>query len=93
MIGSTKVKVCDRMNKLKLTEDERCILSTSDEGITYLEYNEKIGGEPIGLFVPFGYPKGVEQRGGVIAIYKECIKKGVKWEKLLKFKLDDDVIY
>jgi len=26
-----------------------------EEGRAYLEYNEKVGGEPIGLTVPFGY--------------------------------------
>lgn len=55
----------------------------TEEGRAYLEYNEKVGGEPIGLTVPYGYPKGVEERGGVIAVYKECIEKSVSWEELL----------
>lgn len=69
---------------MKLTEDERKILR-NDETKAYLEYKKKVGGEPIGLVVPFGYPPGVEERGGVIAVYKECIKKGVTWEKLLDY--------
>ena len=67
---------------------------TSEEGRAYLEYNDKIGGEPIGLMMPDGYPKGVKEHGGVIAVYKECIEKGITWEELLGFKRDipDDVI-
>ncbi len=63
----------------------------SEEGRAYLEYNEKVGGEPIGLIVPFGYPPGVKEMGGVIAVYKECIKRGITWEELLDFKIPDDV--
>lgn len=58
----------------------------TEEGRAYLDYNEKVGGEPIGLTVPFGYPPGVEERGGVIAVYKECIEKGVPWEELLEYE-------
>jgi hypothetical protein len=54
-----------------------------EEDKAYEEYNKIIGGDPIGLEIPNGYPEGVEERGGVIAVYNECIKKGVKWEKLL----------
>lgn len=59
----------------------------------YERYAEVIGGEPIGLEEPSGYPAGVEERGGVVAVYEECIKKGVTWEELLDYKpLPDDVI-
>lgn len=50
------------------------------------QYKKATGGaEPIGLMIPFGYPEGVEERGGVEAVYKECIEKGVTWEDLLDF--------
>lgn len=55
----------------------------TEEGRKYLEYNDKVGGEPIGLMVPFGYPKGVEEMGGVIAVYEHCIEHKIKWEDLL----------
>lgn len=50
------------------------------------KYKKVTGGEePIGLMVPFGYPPGVEERGGVEAVYKECIRKKITWEDLLDF--------
>ena len=55
------------------------------KGRTYLEYNDSVGGESIGLMVPFGYPAGVEAMGGGIAVYEECIKRGITWEALLDF--------
>jgi len=56
-----------------------------EEGRKYLEYNEKVGGEPLGLTVPVGYPPGVEEMGGVIAVYEECIRRGIRWEDLLGY--------
>lgn len=64
----------------------------TEEGRKYLKYNDKVGGEPIGLIVPFGYPEGVEEMGGVVAVYEECIKQGVKWEDLLGYHPPDDAI-
>lgn len=56
------------------------------------EYKRVTGGEePLGLMVPFGYPNGVEERGGVDAVYRECIEKKVTWEDLLNFHPDDNV--
>jgi len=74
---------------MKLTEKEKKVLQDEEE-LAYQEYNKKVGGEPIGLTVPFGYPPGVEEKGGVIAVYKECIKKGVTWEKLLNYNPIDE---
>lgn len=62
----------------------------TEEGRKYLEYNDKVGGEPIGLIVPFGYPEGVEEMGGVIAVYDECIKRKITWEDLLGYHPPDD---
>ena len=64
----------------------------TEEGRKYMEYNDKIGGEPIGLTVPFGYPAGVEEKGGVIAVYNECIEKGITWEDLLDFHPPEDAL-
>lgn len=72
--------------KVELSEFERKMLAKKEKGRAYLEYNDKVGGEPIFLQVPTGYPSGVEERGGVIAVYKECIEKGVTWEELLNYK-------
>lgn len=52
----------------------------------FREYKKATGGkEPLGLMVPFGYPDGVKERGGVEAVYRECIEKKVTWEDLLDF--------
>ena len=57
----------------------------------FKEYKKATGGkEPIGLIVPFGYPEGVEEMGGPIAVYDECIKRGVTWEKLLGYNPPED---
>ena len=64
----------------------------TEEGRKYLEYNNKVGGEPIGLIIPFGYPKGVEEMGGVIAVYERCIERGITWEELLGYNPPEDVI-
>jgi len=64
----------------------------TDEGRKYLEYNDKVGGEPIGLTVPIGYPHGVEEMGGVIAVYDECIKRRITWESLLDFHFPEDAV-
>lgn len=68
------------------------LFNETEEGRKYLEYNDKVGGEPIGLIVPFGYPEGVEEMGGVIAVYEKCIEQGIKWEDLLEYHPPDDVI-
>lgn len=83
------------MNVAKIEYDEVDIklFKMDEEGRKYIEYNDKVGGEPIGLIVPFGYPEGVEKMGGVIAVYDECIKQGITWEELLNYKQPpDDVI-
>ena len=56
----------------------------TEEGRKYLEYNQKISGKPIGLTVPVGYPAGVEEMGGVTAVYEKCLEQGVTWEELLE---------
>jgi len=81
------------MAKVKLSQEDIKLYELTPEGRAYLEYNDKIGGDPIGLMVSIGYPDGFEKLGGVIATYKECIKEGKTWESLLNYKEPpDDVI-
>ena len=82
------------VTKIEYDETDLKLFKMDEEGRKYLEYNDKVGGEPIGLTVPFGYPEGVEKMGGVIAVYDECIKQGITWEELLDYKQppDDAVI-
>jgi hypothetical protein len=66
-------------------------MPTDEEMKKFEEYQKATGGEDIiGFMVPFGYPPGVEERGGVIAVYDECIKKGVTWEELLGWNPPED---
>jgi hypothetical protein len=73
------------MSKIEYDSVDLKYFKETEEGRKYLEYNDKVGGEPIGLIVPFGYPDGVEEMGGVIAVYDECIKQGITWEDLLDY--------
>jgi hypothetical protein len=78
------------MGKIDYSKSDIELFKMDDEGRKYLEYNDKVGGEPIGLTVPFGYPKGVQEMGGVIAVYDECIKRKITWEELLDYKKPPD---
>ena len=80
------------MAKIEYDSVDLKYFNETEEGRKYLEYNDKVGGEPIGLMVPFGYPEGVEEMGGVIAVYEECIKQGITWEELLDFHFPEDAI-
>ena len=73
------------MSKINYDTVDLKHFNETEEGRKYLEYNDKVGGEPIGLIIPFGYPDGVEEMGGVIAVYEECIKQGRTWEDLLGY--------
>lgn len=80
------------MPKIEYDSVDLKYMKETAEGRKYLEYNDKVGGEPIGLIVPFGYPHGVEEMGGVIAVYDECIKRGITWEDLLDYHPGPDVV-
>lgn len=71
---------------MELTEKERKLLDTPERR-AYRAYCEAIGGEPeaLGLMEPDGYPPGVEEMGGVIAVYEACIKQGCTWQELLDY--------
>ena len=58
----------------------------------FKRYKKATGGkEPLGYIVPIGLPDGVEERGGIGAVYDECIEKGVTWEDLLNYHPPKDV--
>ena len=80
--------------KIEIDDIQKELYQLDDEGRAYLEYNDKVGGEPIGLTMPFGYPKGVEELGGVIAVYRECIRHSMTWQELLDVhdQIDEGVI-
>ncbi len=80
--------------KAKISAVQKELYSMTAEGKAYLEYNEKVGGEPIGLVMPYGYPDGVEEMGGPIAVYQECIKQKKTWQDLLGIndQITDDLI-
>jgi hypothetical protein len=79
--------------KIKLSKNDIKYYQSYEEGRVYLEYNEKIGGEYLGLTMPYGYPPGVDEMGGVINVYNECIRRGVTWQEFLGVKpVPDDVI-
>ena len=80
------------MAKIQYEDWEIKQFKESEEGQKYLEYNEKVGGEPIGMMIPFGSPEGVEEMGGVIAVYEKCIEQKITWEDLLGFHPPEDVI-
>lgn len=80
------------MAKIEYDSVDLKFFSETEEGRKYLEYNDKVGGEPLGLTVPFGHPSGVEEMGGVIAVYEACIKRGITWEELLGYAPPDDAV-
>ena len=71
-----------------ITKKDIELFKMTDEGKAYLKYNDEVGGEPIGLVVPFGYPDGVEEMGGVIKVYEECIRQQKPWEELLNYSIE-----
>lgn len=80
------------MAKIEYDSVDLKYFNETEEGKKYLEYNDKVGGEPIGLIIPFGYPDGVEKMGGIIAVYEKCIKQGITWEELLDYNPPEDAI-
>lgn len=80
------------MAKIEYDSVDLKYFNETEEGRKYLEYNDKVGGEPIGLIIPFGYPDGVEKMGGVIAVYEKCIEQGITWEDLLGYHPPEDAI-
>lgn len=80
--------------KNTLTKANKQILRLSPEGKAYIEYNKRIGGESIGLNVPYGYPSRVQDyldEGHTIEeIYRECIQRGISWEERFSCYIEND---
>lgn len=72
------------MGKIEYDAVQEEIFKTTAIGRAYLEYNEKVGGEP------FRYTIGMpdfdieKEYGGLVGLYYECIKQGKTWEELLQ---------
>lgn len=62
--------------KVLLSKEDIELYNLTDEGKAYLEYNDKVGGEPL------GYTTGMPNID-IIETYKICIKKGITWQELL----------
>lgn len=71
--------------RIEYDEVDTKLFSMSKEGKAYLEYNEKVGGEPFNDLC-IGAPdfKIEEKYGSIEGLYKECIKQGKTWEELLQ---------
>lgn len=80
------------MPKIEYDKFDIQLFEMTEEGKAYLEYNDKIGGEPIAPVVPYGYPEGFELYPSAIELYKDCIARGITWEELLNYNPPEDVI-
>lgn len=65
---------------------------SSARGRAYLEYNDKVGGEPFNEWLAFGVVDIDEQYGGVVGLYHECIKLGKTWQELLGIESNWDEV-
>lgn len=70
------------MVKVKLLPEEIEMYQLDEEGKAYIEYNEKVGGEPFGY--SFDGLSLVGKFDNITELYKECIKQNKTWEELLK---------
>lgn len=61
-----------------MTVEEYLKSIRTPEEKAYERYAEVMGGEPIGLEEPSGYPAGVEERGGVVAVYSAGVRHSVR---------------
>lgn len=70
------------MAKVKLLPEQIEMYQLDEEGKAYLEYNEKVGGEPFGY--SFDGLSLVDKFDNITELYRECIKQNKTWEELLK---------
>lgn len=68
--------------KVKLLPEQIEMYQMDEEGKAYLEYNNKIGGEPFGYSLD-GFSL-VGKFESIPDLYRECIKQSKTWEELLK---------
>lgn len=72
------------MAKIVYDKTQKEIFSLTPVGRAYLEYNEKVGGEPFGYGIGMADVDIDKEYGGLVGLYHECIKQGKTWEELLK---------
>jgi hypothetical protein len=72
------------MAKVKISKDDRAIYELDAIGRAYLEYNDKVGGEPFGECIGMPVFEIDKDYGGIVGLYHECIKQGKTWQELLK---------
>lgn len=71
------------MGKVEYDAVQKEIFGMTVVGRAYLEYNEKVGGEPFGYTVGMPYIDIEKEYGGLIGLYHECVRQGKTWEELL----------
>lgn len=71
------------MAKIEYDEVDIEIFEMTAIGRAYLEYNEKVGGEPFGNCIGMPEFEIDKKYGGLVGLYHECIKKGKTWQELL----------
>lgn len=72
------------MAKVQYDKVQEEIFSFTPQGRAYLEYNEKVGGEPFGYTIGMSMDVDIDaEYGGVVGMYHECIKRGKTWQELL----------
>lgn len=71
------------MAKIEYTKTDIEIFKLNSIGRAYLEYNDKVGGEPFGSCTGMPDFEVEEKYGGIEGLYEECIKQGKTWEELL----------
>lgn len=69
------------MAKVKLLAEQIESYQMDEEGRLYLEYNNKVGGEPFGY--SFDGLSLVGKFDSIADLYRECIKQNKTWEELL----------
>ena len=93
----TMGKIVGFNRKNTLSKVDKQLLNATPEGKAYIEYNEQIGGDAIGLEVPWGYPPCIEDyldTGHTLEdLYRECIEKGVCWEELFSCYIEHNPKY
>ncbi len=77
--------------KVKLDKFDIMLLEADPIGRVYLEYNDKVGGEPFNRSAVDSVDID-KLYGGEIGLYHECIKQGKTWEELLGTKPNFDIM-
>ena len=70
------------MAKIELLPEQIEMYELDEEGKAYLEYNDKVGGEPFGY--SFDGLSLVDKFDSITDLYRECVKQKKTWEELLK---------